>query len=186
MSFWKKKDNLVITGFVVVFFIGLLSWSDLRWISAAISSTNSSMSGVDFPFIDQNQAEHTLSEFKGKPVIVSFWATWCPSCVKKMGSLDSFAKKFQEKGGEVLAISQDQGGISTIKSFYARRGYKNLPIYIESTGRLLNAFGARGLPTAIFIDAQGKEVGRIEGGLDWESSEFNNMITQYFGINLSQ
>ncbi len=185
MSFWKKKDNLIITGFVVIFFIGLGIWYNLCCVQAALLPSNSSMSAYEIPFLDQNQNQLNLDQFKGKPIIVNLWATWCPVCVKKMGSLNRFAEKFKEKGGEVLAISQDRGGISTIRAFYARNGYKNLPIYIESTGHLLDAFSGRGLPTSIFIDAQGKEVGRIEGGFDWESRETYDLIQQYFGITLS-
>ena len=186
MSFWKKKDNLIITGFVALFFIGLGTWYDWGCVRAAFFPAAAPMSAVEVPFVDQNQNQLTLSEFVGKPLVVNIWATWCPVCVKKMGGLNRFAQKFKEKGGEVLAISQDRGGITAIRAFYARNGYTNLPIYIDAAGHLLDAFGGRGLPTSVFIDAQGKEVGRIEGGLDWESDEMNSRIESYFGINMSQ
>ncbi|MBS0271121.1 MAG: TlpA family protein disulfide reductase [Proteobacteria bacterium] len=186
MSFWKKKDNLIITGFVVAFFIGLSVWFDLCCVRAAFFPTKAAGSAFEVTFFDQNQNPVTLDQFKGKPLIVNIWATWCPVCVKKMASLNRFAGTFHAKGGQVLTISQDQGGAATVRAYYARNGYNNLPIYLDSSGQLLSAFGARGLPTSVFIDAQGKEVGRIEGGIDWDSSEVSNMIGQYFGINFSQ
>ena len=186
MSFWKKKDNLVITGFVVLFFAGLAVWFDLCCVRAAFFPVSSSGNAFEISFLNENQEQLTLDQFKGKPLVVNFWATWCPVCVKKMGTLNNFAKKFKEADGQVLAISQDKGGISTIRSYYARHGYKNLDIYIESMGHLMNSLGVRGLPTSIFIDAQGKEVGRLEGGVDWESSEIDGLIEKYFGIKLSQ
>ncbi len=186
MAFWKKKDNLIITGCVVLFFVGLTVWFDLCCVRAALLPSNSSMSAFQVPFLNEDQKQLTLDQFKGKPLIVNIWATWCPVCVKKMGSLNRFAGKFQAKGGQVLAISQDSGGLSTVRSFYTRNGYNNLAIYIDASGRLLDAFGGRGLPTSIFIDAQGKEVGRIEGGFDWEGSEMNGLLEQYFGIKLSE
>lgn len=185
MSFWKKKDNLIITGFVVFFFIGLAVWYDYCCVRAAFFSAAPSANAFEVPFLDENDKELNLSQFKGKPLVVSIWATWCPVCVKKMGTLNRFAEKFQAKGGAVLAVSQDRGGTSDVKAYYTRNGYNNLPIYIDSSGYLLNAFGGRGLPTAIFIDAQGKEVGRLEGGVDWESDEINQLINHYFGIKLS-
>ncbi len=186
MSFWKKKDNLVITGFVVLFFVGLGFWFDLCCVRAAFFPVNSSMSAFEIPFVDENQNQLTIDEFKGKPLVVNIWATWCPVCVKKMASLNRFAEKFKAQGGQVLAISQDRGGLSTVRAYYARNGYNNLPIYIDSTGHLLDAFGGRGLPTSIFIDAQGKEVGRIEGGVDWESPEMDSRVETYFGIKMPQ
>ncbi|HUX80653.1 MAG TPA: TlpA disulfide reductase family protein [Alphaproteobacteria bacterium] len=185
MSFWKKKDNLIISAFVVAFFVGLGVWYDLCCVRAAFFPAASSMSALEVPFVDQNQNQLTISEFVGKPLVVNLWATWCPSCVKKMGGFNRFAQKFQEKGGEVLNISQDRGGVSTVRAFYARNGY-TFPIYIEATGHLLDAFGGRGLPTSVFIDAQGKEVGRIEGGLDWEGEEMSRRIEDYFGIDMSK
>jgi thiol-disulfide isomerase/thioredoxin len=184
MSFWKKKDNLIITGFVAVFFIGLAFWYDLCCVRAAFLPGSGSSSPYEITFMDKDQTQFTLDQFKGKPAIIYFWATWCPSCVKKMATLNRFAKKFQDAGGQVLAISQDRSGISTIQAYYARNGYDNLDVYIESTGYLLHAFEAKGLPTAIFINAQGEEVGRIEGGVDWESSEMTSMVQDKFGIKL--
>ncbi len=158
MSFWKKKDNLIITGFVVLFFVGLGTWCNMGCVRAAFFPSATPTSAFEVPFLDQNQNQLTLSKFIGKPLVVNIWATWCPVCVKKMGGLNRFAQKFKEKGGEVLAISQDRGGITAIRAFYARNGYTNLPIYIEAEGRLLEAFGGRGLPTSIFIDKQGRVI----------------------------
>lgn len=181
MSFWKKRDNLIIIGFVAAFFIGLGAW----YGGAPFVPSSASASAFDMPFVNKNQQQVNLNQFKGKPLVVNFWATWCPVCVKKMGTLNRFAEKFQANGGEVLAISQDSGGLSTVQSYYARNGYKNLPIYLEPSGQLSNAFGVQGLPTSIFIDAQGKEVGRLEGGVDWENPAITELIQQYFGLNVS-
>jgi len=181
MSFWKKKDNLIITAFVAAFLIGLGVWYEGGPFLPGSASANA----FDIPFVDKDQKQLTLNQLKGKPLIVNFWATWCPMCVKKMGAFNRFAEKFQGQGGLVLAISQDRGGLSVVQSYYARNGYKNLAVYLEPSGHLSNAFGVRGLPTTIFIDAQGKEVGRLEGGIDWDSSDVHELINQYFGLSLS-
>ena len=86
----------------------------------------------------------------------------------------------------MLAISQDRAGLSAVRAYYARHDYKNLPLYLDASGKLMNTFDVRGLPTAVFIDAQGKEVDRIVGGADWESSEMGTKVNTNFGINLSQ
>jgi thiol-disulfide isomerase/thioredoxin len=183
MSFWKKKDNLIITGFVAVFFVGLTYWYDLCPLRAAYQ--NGSVDPLSIPFVDQNQKPHTLKEFQG-PMIINFWATWCPVCVKRMGSLNTFAKKFQEKGGQILTISEDSS-FGIVKSYFARHQYTNLTSnYLDSDGKLMHALGASGLPTFIFIDAKGKEVARVSGGIDWESHEVRQMVKKHFDIDISE
>ncbi|MBI2706769.1 MAG: TlpA family protein disulfide reductase [Proteobacteria bacterium] len=182
MSFWKQKDNLVIAGLVVLFFVGLTYWYEPCCVRAALH--HPAGSSLATPFLDENQTQHTLAEFQGGPLIVNFWATWCPVCVKKMGTLNNFAQKFQEQGGTIISLSEDSGGLSTVKAYYARHGYQNLPIYLDTSGQLMSAFGASGLPTSIFIDASGKELGRIAGGIDWESEPVRKMVEQYFNIHL--
>jgi thiol-disulfide isomerase/thioredoxin len=186
MSFWKKKDNLIISGFVVLFFVGLAVWYDFCCVRAAFFKPNPPSSAFSMPFLNQEGKQVTLDQFKGAPLVINFWATWCPVCVKKMSTLNSFSQKFKDQGGNVLAISQDQGGLPTVRAYYARKGYANLSIYIEATGSLASAFGEQGLPTSIFIDAQGKEVGRIVGGIDWENPQTVAMVEKYFGMKLSQ
>lgn len=181
MSFWKKKDNLFITGFVLAFFVGLGVW----YGGAPFLSNSASANAFDIPFVNEKQQQISLKEFKGKPVVLNFWATWCSVCVKKMGTLNRFAGKFQAKGGQVVAVSQDRGGIPTIRSYYTRNGYNNLAMYLEPSGQLANAFGVNGFPTTIFIDAQGKEIGRLVGGVDWESNEVTELVNQYFGMDVS-
>lgn len=183
MSFWKKKDNLIISGLVIVFFGGLAVWLDLCCVNAAFFSS-SAANPFQVTFIDKDQNSYTLNDFKGKPLVVNIWATWCPVCVKKMGSLHRFAEKFEKAGGQVLNISQDSRA-GPVQALYARQGY-TFPVYLDNTGQLLDAFGGTGLPTAYFIDAQGKEVGSVRGGFDWESSEAARYVQDYFGLKLSQ
>lgn len=185
MSFWKKKDNLIITGFVAAFFVGLFVWYDFCCLNASFFSSKAE-DPYSVSFVDQNDQKISLAQFKGKPVIVYVWATWCPSCVKKMGTLNTFAGKFEALGGKVVPISQDKGGVSTVRSYFARHDYKNLGIYVEPTGSITGALKITGLPTAIFIDAQGKEVGRFAGGVDWESDKIADLVQQYFGLSLSK
>lgn len=186
MSFWKKKDNLIITAFVGLFFLGLGIWLNLCCVQASWFGSSSSSNPFAISFTDSNHNELNLAQFKGKPVVLNFWATWCPVCVKRMGTLNSFAKKFQDKGGVVLAVSEDRGGLNTVRAYFARHNYSNLDIYLDNTGQLMHAFEAGGLPTSVFIDAEGKEVGRLVGGVDWENPQIDALIEEYFGINLSE
>lgn len=182
MSFWKKKDNLIITGFVIAFFIGFSVW----YGGAPLVPNSASANPFDIAFTNQDQQQVNLKQFKGKPLVINFWATWCGVCLKKMGALNRFSEKFQANGGQVLAISQDKGGLPKVKDYYQRNGYNNLTVYVEPSGQLANAFGVHGFPTAIFISADGKEVGRLEGGFDWEGADLNSFIKETFGEKYGQ
>jgi thiol-disulfide isomerase/thioredoxin len=183
MSFWKKKDNLIIAGFVVLFFAGLTVWLDLCCVNAAFFSS-STLNSSQVPFIDKDENAHTLTEFQGQPLIVNLWATWCPVCVKKMAGFHRFTEKFEAAGGQVLNISQDKN-TGPVRAYYARNSF-HFPLYLDTTGQLLDAFNGTGLPTTIFIGSSGQEVGRIRGGFDWDSPEAAALVKQYFGIQLTQ
>ena len=180
MPFWKKKDNLIISAVVVLFFVGLIWWQEMGAVRAALPGAHSSALNVSF--FDKDQKSHTLAEFKGKPFILNFWATWCPVCVNKMSTLNQFAKKFEAKGGRVVTVSEDNHGFEKVKEYHARNKYDNLPIFLDNNGSLMNAYSAQGLPTAIFFNAKGEEMGRIAGGIDWESPEVQEMVHSYLGI----
>ena len=178
MNFWKKRENLILAVIVTIFFAGLAIWK----MGPIISEANADP--MTIPFQDADGNTFNLTEFKGKPIIVNFWATWCPVCTKKMGTLNEFALKFREKGGEVLALSHDRTGVGTVKAYYIKNNYKNLPIYLETSGTMLHAFGGTGLPTAVLINKDGEMVAKIPGGFDWESSDANELIETYFDIKI--
>ncbi|MEB3701552.1 TlpA family protein disulfide reductase [Candidatus Bealeia paramacronuclearis] len=182
MNFWKKSENWILTSIVLLFFMGLAVWNFAPNSMSLFSPVRADP--MTIPFVDKDQKVLTLDDFKGKPTVVNFWATWCPVCVKKMDTLNTFAGKFQEKGGQVLALSHDRTGIGTVKAYYLKNGYTNLPIYLETSGSMLHAFGGTGLPTAILINANGEVVAKVPGGFDWESSDANELVETYFGIKL--
>lgn len=184
MKFWKKQENLILTVLVILFFGGLAIFHDVCGECSGFFSFGKKENNENIQFMnDQNQLL-TLNEFKGKPVIINFWATWCHVCINKMEGFNKFAEKFEAQGGKILAMSRDPGGINAVRSFFAKNGYKNLNIYLDSTGSLIQSFGARGLPTAILINADGQEIDRIEGGFDWESSDATDLVFDKFGLKI--
>ena len=185
MSFFKKRENIILSALVLGFFLIIAVWHDVGGIRSGLFSSANGANVMDVVFVDGNDQPRTLAEFKGKPLIVNFWATWCPVCVKKMDTLNKFAGQFEAAGGQVLAISNDQTGIGSVKAFYIRNGYENLPIYMDTRGQLMHDFGARGLPTAALISAEGEVLGLIEGGFDWTSSQAYGIIKEKFGLTLN-
>jgi len=120
-----------------------------------------------------------LADFKGKVVLLNIWATWCVPCRKEMPALDRLQANLGSPDFEVIPVSIDRGGIETVRKFYAEIGVRNVGIYIDSPGKVLQALGAVGLPTTLLIDRAGREIGRIVGPAEWDAPEIVGFLTPF-------
>ncbi len=130
-------------------------------------------------FFDAGGTRHTLLDHRGRVVLVNFWATWCPTCIAEMPSLNRLQAKLGGKDFEVLTISQDTTGVASIRRFLKLRKLGNLPLFIDKNRLLGMAFSQNLLPTSIILDRQGREVGRIIGGAEWDSPAALKLIKRY-------
>ena len=112
----------------------------------------------------------TLAAFRGKPVLVNLWATWCAPCIKELPTLDALA------AGDVrvVAVSQDMDAAKP-EPFLASKGLTRLAPYRDPKMALATALGAN-LPTTILYDAAGKEVWRVTGERDWASAASKRLV----------
>jgi thiol-disulfide isomerase/thioredoxin len=129
-------------------------------------------------FFDASGRAHALAEFAGKGVVLNLWATWCVPCVAELPSLATLAERLAQAGVVVLPISSDRGGAAAVQKFYAGHGIAGLGVWLDPKGAAIEALHARGLPTTLLIDRQGRERARLEGGADWASGEAVAMITR--------
>jgi thiol-disulfide isomerase/thioredoxin len=119
-------------------------------------------------FTDADGKPVSFADFKGKPLVVNLWATWCQPCLKEMPSLDRLQSALDGKLA-VAAVSEDHGGAARVGPFVAVMGLQKLKIYLDPKSNVGHAFNVRGLPTSIVIDAQSRVVGRVEGAAEWDS-----------------
>ena len=120
-------------------------------------------------FTDENLASTTIDAFKGKMVILNFWATWCAPCIQEMPTLERLAARLPTEKFAVIAVSQDRGGASIAKTFLDRIGVRSLPLYFDPNRRLSRDLGVRGLPTTVVIARDGTVVGKLEGVAEWDA-----------------
>lgn len=125
----------------------------------------------DLVFLDPDDRELRLSSYKGKTVLLNFWATWCAPCVKEMPSLDHLQKAMGKDRFVVLPLSLDGPTRGKVAPFYEEQKLANLGIYFDKSKKAMQALDIGILPTSILIDAQGRELGRLEGEADWDSPE---------------
>ena len=121
----------------------------------------------DFTIMNKDGDSITLSELQGKPVVINFWASWCPPC---KGEMPEFNKVYEELGGEVhfLMIDAVDGSRETVESgaaYIEGQGY-TFPVYFDEGQNVIMQYGVRAFPSTIFIDAEGYIVTGYEGAMD--------------------
>jgi len=132
-------------------------------------------------FLDADGAETRFDAFRGRGLVVNFWATWCPPCVAEMPALDRAHAALAADRIEILALSSDRGGKAQVAPFYARTGVRNLGIWLDPRGATGRALGVRGLPTTLILDRNGREVARLEGEAEWDRLEMLAAIRRLVG-----
>lgn len=131
-------------------------------------------------FEDPAGRRTTLASFRGKPLLVNFWATWCGPCIVELPSLDRLAAR-EGEALQVLAISQDTGGRQRVTDFFAARSFRQLEPYLDGEMALMGALQLDTLPTTILYDAEGREVWRMTGMAEWEDARTARLLTEAEG-----
>ena len=133
----------------------------------------------DVVFKDINQKNIDLDDFKGKLIILNFWATWCVPCKEEMPSLDKLQSNSNFSNLKIFPINIGQENDSKLEFFFKELNIKNLEIYIDAPITLAKKFALRGVPTTILFNKQGKEFARIMGSIDFNNEEFINWLKNY-------
>ena len=130
-------------------------------------------------FINAQGQSATIAAWRGRVLLVNFWATWCVPCVKEMAALDRQQAALGGEGLAVLALSQDRGGMAIVRPFYDKLGLQSLEVLLDPQGAVARDFAVTVLPVSIVIDRQGREVGRLEGPADWDSPQATALLRHY-------
>ena len=125
----------------------------------------------------------SLSDFKGKFTILNFWALWCAPCVEEMPALDKLKGKLHNNNFEVIAVAMGRNSKDKINNFYKGKNLKFLGQYFDPTSELARKFKIKGLPTTIIINREGEEVGRVEGVIDWNSSDSEKLFLEWLKVS---
>jgi len=133
----------------------------------------------DVIFIDKNQKNVNLDDFKGKLIILNFWATWCAPCKKEMPSLDNLQINTKLNNLKIFPINIGQEDVIKSESFFKELNIQNLSIYFDTPITLAKKFSLRGVPTTIIFNKEGKEFARIMGSIDFNDEEFIDWLKSY-------
>ena len=129
-------------------------------------------------FTGPNGETLTLEAFRGKVVVMNFWATWCGPCRHEMPSLDRLQTLVDPDRVKVLALSNDRGGPEKVLPFFDGEGITNLTPYYEDLLSVSRAFGIQGYPTTLIIDSEGRELGRPAMPAFWDNEAALKLVNR--------
>jgi thiol-disulfide isomerase/thioredoxin len=129
-------------------------------------------------FTDPDGGSHSLADYRGKVVLLNFWATWCAPCREEMPSLDALQTQMGGADFQVVAIASGHNPPPAISKFLAQSGTRNLPVLLDPRQALAREMGVMGMPVTVLIDRDGNEIARLMGGADWASDSARELIRQ--------
>ena len=120
-----------------------------------------------FSVKDRSGQLHSLNDFRGKVVLVNFWATWCPPCIEEMPSMDSLQKTLDQEKFSIIAISVDDSW-DPVDTFI-KLSNLDLNIYSDFEGKIAKLYGTHKVPETYILNKEGIVVRKILGEIDWTS-----------------
>ena len=174
-----KKKVFLICLFVLLFFLSLRflaeGGEEDLFSKIKISLIKGDKKAPDFSLNDLNSKKIGLRQFKGKIILLNFWATWCGPCKEEMRYLEVLHQQFKEKNFVLLTISVDYEGLKPVKEFINKHDY-TFPVLLDPNCETLDLFEVKGIPTTFLIDKKGKMLGKAIGPRDWKSPEVISLI----------
>lgn len=143
--------------------------NSFRWLKSPLTLN-------DVPIHSDEGKQVTLSEFKGRIILLNLWASWCSPCVRELPALDRLQ---QRHGGEdfvVVAVSLDSDPDLARKMFIDRLAIENLKLYIEPAEQISRFFPVNVLPASFIIDRKGQAIGLLRGYVDWDDPQADTLI----------
>jgi thiol-disulfide isomerase/thioredoxin len=118
--------------------------------------------------VDAKDAPHSLAEYRGKWVVLNFWATWCAPCRHEMPSLDRLQAAMPDIA--VVPVATGRNSVTGIEKFFEEGAIKTLPILRDPTSELARSMHVMGLPVTVILNPEGEEVARLIGDAEWDSA----------------
>ena len=187
----KKQRSYIYTGFFIAVVALLFLFNNSDYLFGGETQNGpyppnyvpvnqkSTATAPDFSLPTADGKTLKLSDYKGKAVIIDFWATWCPPCRKGIPDLIELQKKYGSKGLQIIGVSVDQDTKKDVVPFIKDKGI-NYPVVYADNSIIMKYGGIRAIPTSFVIDKQGRIVASYEGLIS--PLTYENHIKKILGI----
>jgi peroxiredoxin len=181
-----KRNAVVLV--VVIAAVALMLWVGVRQsrsgspFAGPVSTMEVGKTAPDFALSALDGQTVHLSDYRGKAVVLNFWATWCDPCKIEMPWLVDLQKQYGAQGLQVVGVAMDDSGKDAIQTFAKQMGVNY--VVLQGKNAVGDAYGATGYPTTVYIDRSGKVVNKILGLVS--KSEIEDNIKQALAGGASQ
>ena len=145
-------------------------------MSHTLTTLKPAKAAKNFTLPDLDGKPHKLSDYRGKVVLVNFWATWCPPCRREMPSMERLSQRLKDQPFVILAINQQEDPEQVFVFTGQLDPSPTFPILFDRTSKTANAWGVLGLPASFIVDPQGRVVFRAMGGREFDHPEIEGAI----------
>tara|TARA_Y100000590_G_scaffold158076_1_gene181511 strand:- start:2633 stop:3172 length:540 start_codon:yes stop_codon:yes gene_type:complete len=175
--------NQKIIKFSILFFCFSI-FSSISQTNEDIPLNNLAINEIPKPissliFEDFSGNEINLKDYKGKLLIINFWATWCAPCKKEMPSLERLHHDERFKNLKIFAVNMEQPNPIKTKKFFKDLNIEKLKIYFDSNLNFVKEFKLRGVPTTVLVNKKGEEFARIIGEVNFQDKKFIKWLQIY-------
>ena len=129
--------------------------------------------------IDADGGSVAFERYRGKLIVLNFWATWCSPCIRELPSLERLSALLPADKARVVLLSQDRGGFDQVTPFLANLKIDIADSYVDERLGFSRAAAVQSLPTTILFGPDGVELGRLTGVAEWDSPEALALIRYY-------
>ena len=185
--YWVKYAVIILGMFLGVILILKNSSAESRneILSLGVQEYTTPIEARDFTLKDLDNKRISLKNYRGKVVMLNFWATWCTPCRLEMPSMEKLHRQFKDKGFVVLAVAageKAEGVTAFVKEYHI-----TFYTLLDTDQGVAEEYKVWALPTTYFINAEGKIIGRVNGSRDWSAKEATQYISSILQkVSLSQ
>ena len=179
----KKKLVFLIALLALIIVVAYFGYRELSGdgpeVDAPDTGSSNAIAAPDFTVYDMQGNAVKLSDMKGKPVVVNFWATWCNPCLSELGHFEDMYKKYGDSINFMM-VDMTDGGRETaekVKSFVSQMGY-TFPVYLDTKQLAAYTYSVSSIPMTLFINEKGEIVYNYVGAMNAKTLE--NFITTFF------
>ncbi len=172
----KKIINLILL--ITSFIFTNVTFADWKQpaLSHNLTAFDRKIEARDFELMNMDEEKVTLTDYRGKVVLINFWATWCPPCVREMPSMERLNKKIANEDFKVLAINQMEDSDQVFAFTGQFEDEPSFEILFDITSKVSQSYIVRGLPTTYLIDKKGHVRYSAVGGREFDHPEIVEVI----------